>query len=311
MIVDGQNILNELGIGIESGREITAIRRKRSIFHNWADEHGENVALNADDVFYQPRTFTLNCIASANSGAEMAEHLRRLMWLFSKPGLRTLEVPDNDEGYLCYAADGGAVNKIKFTPSLGIGKFALKLVEPNPFHPVITYNCSGSTSVSFTLNISAGTVRVWWGDGTWNDYMGSGTRSHTYPNYRTYKVGMSGDLGNVTNVSDSDSRVIGDAALVFRGLSGLTYCNFQSCNMTSYSGAVIPVGLTTLDFGANNFRNRAQVDNCIRDLLSDGAYQASDRGGLSVDLAGSGMPGESDSGAAARVRAAGVTLYTN
>lgn len=109
------------------------LKRKGEIAHNWLDSNGEEAFIGADDIHFGTRDIILFCYIKADTKADFLTKLNLFKAILEGPGLRTLKLPFLDDTLDVYFKDGGALSMLTgWNSSLLVGKFILKLREPNP-----------------------------------------------------------------------------------------------------------------------------------------------------------------------------------
>ena len=103
--------------------------------------------------------------------------------------------------------------------------------------PTFRLTCTTTGAATATIQdltaATGKTVRVNWGDGSYNDYTGAGTRTHNYAGAGIWNVSMSNRL-DITSLNLGDAKFGGTinaanplpsglTTLILNGLSGLTY----------------------------------------------------------------------------------------
>ena len=102
---------------------------------------------------------------------------------------------------------------------------------------VAKFYCTTTGAETLTiasLTVSA-QVTVDWGDGSTNDYTGSGARTHAYSGAGTFTVKISDPL-NITALTLSDNKITINSADVM-GMLNITTANFLNCKAGTFNSA--------------------------------------------------------------------------
>ena len=109
------------------------LKRKGKTAHSWLDSNGEEHFTTADDIYFEPRDIILYCHIKANSKANFLSQLNAFKIVLEGSGLHTLKLPFLSSNLNVYFKAGGALSMLtKWDSSTLVGKFILKLREPNP-----------------------------------------------------------------------------------------------------------------------------------------------------------------------------------
>ena len=129
--IDSINLTTS-GVYVESATGLFSIPKRKTPFSvSWAEHNGEVVDL--EKPCYEKREITLNCWCSGKTGAEVISKAGAVLATVTTKGLHTLSVTigTSSYSYQVYAAGDTDIVRSRSGNKI-IGKFALKLVEPNP-----------------------------------------------------------------------------------------------------------------------------------------------------------------------------------
>jgi len=130
--------------------------------------------------------------------------------------------------------------------------------------PTFRLTCTTTGAATATIQdltaATGKTVRVNWGDGSYNDYTGAGTRTHNYAGAGIWNVSMSNRL-DITSLNLGDAKFGGTinaanplpsglTTLILNGLSGLTY-NVNTNPLPSGLTYLYLNGLSGLTYNVN------------------------------------------------------------
>jgi len=109
------------------------LKRKGKTAYSWLDEDGEESFTDAGDIYFEPRDIILYCYMKATSKANFLSQLNAFKAVLKSSGLHTLKLPFLSSNLNVYFVAGGALDMLtKWDSSMLVGKFILKLREPNP-----------------------------------------------------------------------------------------------------------------------------------------------------------------------------------
>lgn len=203
--IDGQN-LNGYGINVSRVTGLFDLPKLKDVLKiSWPNRHGEVVDLSSP--IYDVREIELDCWISASNRLEFLTRANAAMVnLFAKPNLRELKIiyeEDKPLLYYCYLPDGlGLTRQSKWDAALQVGRFTLKLVEPEPLKRIYRFSTASpnSTQLRFDFFDSSPQFTVYWGDGSF-DVVNSGTSVwHSYANEGDYLVAIVGMVGNIAGL---------------------------------------------------------------------------------------------------------------
>lgn len=146
---------------------IDALELKEPTSIDWAGEHGQIVDLARPR--FKPREIELECWIKAASRLEFASKYAAFYRLFQKPGLHRLRIEINKRKPLLYEVylPSQTENDKRWRNSDMIGRFRLKLIDPQPVKKVLrftpTTGNNGLAKIRFTCYDA---VNIYWGDGT-------------------------------------------------------------------------------------------------------------------------------------------------
>jgi len=109
------------------------LKRKGKTAHSWLDSNGEEHFTTTDDIYFEPRDIILYCYIKATSKANFLSQLNAFKIVLEGSGLHTLKLPFLSSNLNVYFKAGGALDMLtKWDSSTLVGKFILKLREPEP-----------------------------------------------------------------------------------------------------------------------------------------------------------------------------------
>lgn len=202
--IDGTD-LSTLGLRVSGSRGvIDAPKFKKPYSVNAEFLHGEYVDLS--EIYYEPKSITLESFLSASSNAGLISSLNSLKELLYTPGLKRLMIvadPDKPLVYDIYCKDGFEIDKKWRTSGEVAGKLSLKLTEPEPFKQVLKYTGSG-----LQLGLNNTLVNVSWGDGTFSRAIESMSAPHVFSTSGTYYVIITGTNIRTLNITTGGATVL-------------------------------------------------------------------------------------------------------
>ncbi len=161
---------------------------------------------------------------------------------------------------------GYAPNRRGDQAALGVPLTPVKLpATPATWNLAVRITAPGQT---YTVDINAGTnpeIRIDWGDGTVENHVSTGLKTHTYQLVKTHTVKIIGrfnDSGNIRLGSNSAdrARLVGTSAIpLIPGLGGFSY-TFTECN----SLEVIPDDLFRYNPQIVSSSFKATFKNCVK-----------------------------------------------
>lgn len=141
-LIDGIDIWNTFGIGIEKGSDdfLKIPARKESTTHDWADENGIDVDLTR--TFFKHREGQLKMFMLLKEEFMTIPEIEATFWsvyngfinLLSKPGTRRLEIIELSRQFFVYYKDNNVYERftrIKGTNVIAT-KFTITVVETRP-----------------------------------------------------------------------------------------------------------------------------------------------------------------------------------
>lgn len=203
--LDGTN-LKEYGVRVESSDGILDLPKlKTPTSCDWADYHGKVVDLTAKR--YEEREITLNCWLKASGKMDFTERVNRLYKVFRKDGTQRLMIaihPTKPLLYEVYCEDGVAPSK-RWRDDTMIGKFALKLKEPDPVKRVVRHQRISDATAKLSVEFKGDKmVNIYWGDGSvdydvYGDHTGKNAITHTYTEDGIYYAVIGGVIEEMTD----------------------------------------------------------------------------------------------------------------
>jgi hypothetical protein len=111
-------------------------KRKGETAFDWPDEDGEEAYTDADDIVFEARDIILSCYIKATSRTDFLTKLNSFKAVLIASGTRTLALPYTTETFTVYYTAGSALEMLsKWNSATYMGKFFVKLREPNPARP--------------------------------------------------------------------------------------------------------------------------------------------------------------------------------
>ncbi len=202
-LIDGVDIKDEYGVYVSDSEGVVnrpALKNMASI--SWDNYHGEVVDLR--HKFYQPREITLSCFIKAASKNDFITQVSAFEQLFDKHGTQRLLIdvhPIKPLVYEVYCKDEISINK-KWSDSLMVGTFKLKLIEPEPVKRVLKHIRVGDSTKTCSITLtSTKYVNIYWGDGSVDeDVSGDNiTITHDYTKNGDYFVIITGCIDEITD----------------------------------------------------------------------------------------------------------------
>lgn len=183
-------------------------KRKQTYTHSWAERHGQSIDLTT--AYLEPRTITLDCFMPAPDRIHFTWQWNAFIQLFTTPGLHRLQLdihPNHPLVYDIYLADQIALTK-RWNDQLMVGKFKLKLTEPEPVKTVIRFRADlPNTQRTIQLTTSS-LLNISWGDSQRTEDIGpltatptTHTLTHTYTATGIYYAIIYGDIDQITNLA--------------------------------------------------------------------------------------------------------------
>ena len=132
--LDTKDLAAEYGIYVQKTKgALDFLKRKGETAYSWPDEDGEEYFTDATDIFFEPRDIILFCFIKATSKANFLSKLNAFKAVLKGAGTHTLKLPFLTSNLNVYFVAGGALNMLtNWNGSIMVGKFILKLREPNP-----------------------------------------------------------------------------------------------------------------------------------------------------------------------------------
>lgn len=177
---------------------------KKGLAHNWADYHGEVIDLSRR--YYEPRDIKLDCFIIAETKELFLTQCNTFLSVFEQTGTRRLTVTVDPTKPLLYEVlmDSDIDIKKVWNDGQMVGRFILKLKEPEPLKRVIKYTRTSDANKTVTLTITtAKLVNIYWGDGT-HTYDVSGTSqvvTHNYLANGIFFIVITGNIDEITSLT--------------------------------------------------------------------------------------------------------------
>ena len=135
--IDGNDLASTYGVYVQKTRgALDFLKRKGVTAHSWPDEDGEEAFTDSGDIFFEPRDIILSCFIKADTKANFFTNLNSFKAKLAGSGLHSLTLPClpiSSPTISVYYKDGGALDMLTgWNGSACVGKFMLKLREPNP-----------------------------------------------------------------------------------------------------------------------------------------------------------------------------------
>jgi len=133
-LLDSVDIAATYGVYVQKTKgSMDFLKRKGKTSYSWPDEDGEEYFTDAGDIFFEPRDIILFCFIKATSKANFFSQLNAFKAVLKSSGTHTLKLPFLSSNLNVYFVAGGALNMLTgWNGSMMVGKFILKLREPNP-----------------------------------------------------------------------------------------------------------------------------------------------------------------------------------
>ena len=133
-LIDGSDMVATYGVFVQKTKgALDFLKRKGKTAHSWLDSNGEEHFTDADDIYFEPRDIILYCYMKASSKADFLTKLNAFKLVLEGSGLHTLKLPFLTDNLNIYFKAGGALDMLtNWNGSMMVGKFILKLREPNP-----------------------------------------------------------------------------------------------------------------------------------------------------------------------------------
>lgn len=133
-LLDTLDMASTYGVYVQKTRgALDFLKRKGETAYSWPDEDGEEYFTDASDIFFEPRDIILYCYMKASSKANFLSQLNAFKAVLKSSGIHTLKLPFLSSNLNVYFEAGGALNMLTgWNGSTLVGKFILKLREPNP-----------------------------------------------------------------------------------------------------------------------------------------------------------------------------------
>ncbi|GBU07959.1 hypothetical protein AwDysgo_12900 [Bacteroidales bacterium] len=199
-LIDGIDF-RKYGVFVSDSKGVVSRPKLKSMASvSWDNYHGEAVDLN--HKFYEPREITLSCFIKADNKSDFIAQSSQFEQLFDKKGTQRLMLdvhPVKPLVYEVYCKD--EINLVKkWSDSMMIGTFELKLIEPEPVKRVLKHISAGDStklcSITFTTEKL---VNIYWGDGS-ADFDISGqnlTLKHNYTDRGDFFVIITGCIDEI------------------------------------------------------------------------------------------------------------------
>jgi len=133
-LLDTNDMASTYGIYVQKTKgALDFLKRKGKTAHSWLDSNGEEHFTGVDDIYFEPRDIILYCYIKASSKANFLSQLNSFKAVLKGSGLHTLKLPFLEDTLDVYFKDGGTLEMLtNWNGSILVGKFILKLREPNP-----------------------------------------------------------------------------------------------------------------------------------------------------------------------------------
>ena len=133
-LLDSVDMAATYGVYIQKTKgALDFLKRKGKTAHSWLDEDGEESFTDSTDIFFEPRDIILFCHIKASSKANFLSQLNAFKAVLKGSGLHTLKLPFLSSNLNIYFVAGGALDMLTtWNGSMMVGKFILKLREPDP-----------------------------------------------------------------------------------------------------------------------------------------------------------------------------------
>lgn len=132
--IDGNDLWTTYGIKVVRVRGyLDFLKRKGETEYNWLDEDGVEAYTDAEDIYYEPRKITLQCVLIATSKALIFSQMNAFKLLMEASGTHTLAVPHTATTYTVYYKGGDNIEPPRnYKATLLYCKFSLTLWEETP-----------------------------------------------------------------------------------------------------------------------------------------------------------------------------------
>lgn len=150
--IDGYDFADS-GVGVTKGTGLLdRPKHKKATQTDWADMHGYYIDLSKRK--YEARTITLECFIKADGMMDFADKVETFIGKFETAGIHELRITLTDPArplfYHVYLDEAVSVDKT-WNAGAMVGKFTLKLIEPEPIKAV--YSWTGGTN---TITVRSG-----------------------------------------------------------------------------------------------------------------------------------------------------------
>lgn len=205
--IDGYDFADS-GVGVTKGTGLLdRPKHKKATQTDWADMNGYYIDLSKRK--YEARTITLECFIKADGMMDFADKVETFIGKFETAGLHELRITLTDATrplfYHVYLDEAVSVDKT-WNDSAMVGKFTLKLIEPEPIKAV--YSWTGGTNVTTVQsgdNATAHFTVRYSDDDTATQIKANGSSSKTVDAGVTAYVCVYGDIDEVTSITNSNS----------------------------------------------------------------------------------------------------------
>ncbi len=213
--IDGNNLYTAYGINIERTRGLyDMLERKGTTEYEWDDKDGSQPFTDADDIRFKARDITLVCYMQASTKATFLQYKDNFENMLNSTGLHTFKHTSLDDVHYVYFRDGAPVIPPKWNANKLVGRFTIKLREPEPVTVQFTTDQSTPTTLSMKFSAGNNTIMVYWGDGSSTEQAAVTETefAHTYTVAGTYQIVVLKNLHELTffEFSADNATVSGD-----------------------------------------------------------------------------------------------------
>lgn len=203
--INEKNIKSEFGVYVSASSGVLDLPKiKEQVKQDWKEYHGTQIDLAAPKL--QDREITLECFITAVNQIDFIEKINLFYSEFLKSGFKRLRIEIGETAkpliFDTYIKDGIKITKT-WTPGSQVGKFNLKLIEPNPQKKILKFTATASElTCSFTI-ITPMSVVVTWGDNQRSEEIFSDgfNAVHTYAAPGEYYISIAGVIAEITSLT--------------------------------------------------------------------------------------------------------------
>jgi hypothetical protein len=135
--IDGNDFWSTYNVKVTSVTGIhDLLARKGETEQSWPDSDGVEAFTDADDIYFEPRDITLQCLMVCANRNTFYQKFNALKLVLQASGTHTLNVPYNDIDYTVYCRDGARVEiATKWASGVAhqvVARFALTFRETAP-----------------------------------------------------------------------------------------------------------------------------------------------------------------------------------